>query len=78
MVLVFFLQRPNVFPLDDLGLLKGLSLHYAGGEPLSRSQARDVGELWAPWATVGTWYIWESLKVQKSPLETATVESKLQ
>ena len=71
MYLMFFLLRPNVFPLDDLGLLKGLSLNYGGGEPMSRSQARDVGELWAPWATVGTWYIWRSL-------ENTTVESKPQ
>lgn len=61
MFLIFYLLRPNVFPLDDLGLIKGLSQLYAGGEPVSRNQAREFAELWAPWATVGTWYIWRSL-----------------
>jgi DNA-3-methyladenine glycosylase II len=61
MFLIFHLLRPNVFPLDDVGLLKGLADAYAGGEPISRSQAREIAQLWAPWATVGTWYIWRSL-----------------
>ncbi|MDE2048790.1 MAG: DNA-3-methyladenine glycosylase 2 family protein [Betaproteobacteria bacterium] len=61
MFLIFHLLRPNVFPLDDIGLLRGLSLAYAGGEPVSRSQAREIADLWSPWATVGTWYIWRSL-----------------
>ncbi len=61
MFLIFYLLRPNVFPLDDIGLLNGLSKAYSGGEPLSRSQAREIAELWSPWATVGTWYIWRSL-----------------
>lgn len=61
MFLIFYLLRPNVFPLDDIGLLNGLSQAYSGGEPLSRSQAREIAELWSPWATVGTWYIWRSL-----------------
>jgi DNA-3-methyladenine glycosylase II len=61
MFLIFYLLRPNVFPLDDVGLINGLSQAYGGGEPMSRSQAREIADLWAPWATVGTWYIWRSL-----------------
>jgi DNA-3-methyladenine glycosylase II len=61
MFLIFHLMRPNVFPLDDVGLLNGLAALYCGGEPLSRSQAREIGALWSPFATVGTWYIWRSL-----------------
>jgi DNA-3-methyladenine glycosylase II len=61
MFLIFYLLRPNIFPLDDLGLMKGLSQAYSGGDAMSRNQARDIAELWAPWATVGTWYIWRSL-----------------
>jgi DNA-3-methyladenine glycosylase II len=61
MFLIFHLLRPNVFPMDDVGLLNGLSIAYGGGDPLSRSQAREIGDMWAPWATVGVWYIWRSL-----------------
>lgn len=61
MFLIFHLLRPNVLPLDDLGLIKGISLNYFSGEPVSRAEAREVGEPWAPFRSVATWYIWRSL-----------------
>jgi DNA-3-methyladenine glycosylase II len=61
MFLIFYLMRPNVLPLDDLGLLKGISQSYFSGEPVSRAEAREVGEAWAPFRSVATWYIWRSL-----------------
>lgn len=61
MFLIFHLMRPNVLPLDDLGLLKGISLNYFSGEPVSRAEAREVGEAWSPFRSVATWYIWRSL-----------------
>ncbi|HSQ73805.1 MAG TPA: DNA-3-methyladenine glycosylase 2 family protein [Rubrivivax sp.] len=61
MFLIFHLMRPNVMPLDDLGLLRGISLSYFSGEPVSRAEAREVGEAWAPFRSVATWYIWRSL-----------------
>jgi DNA-3-methyladenine glycosylase II len=61
MFLIFHLLRPNVLPLDDLGLLKGISVNYFSGEPVSRAEARELGEAWAPYRSVATWYIWRSL-----------------
>ena len=61
MFLIFHLMRPNVMPLDDLGLIKGISQYYFSGEPVSRAEAREVGEAWAPFRSVATWYIWRSL-----------------
>ena len=61
MFLIFHLLRPNVMPLDDLGLLKGISVNYFSGEPVSRAEAREVGDAWAPYRSVATWYIWRSL-----------------
>lgn len=61
MFLIFHLLRPNVLPLDDLGLIKGISLNYFSGEPVSRAEAREVGEPWSPFRSVATWYIWRSL-----------------
>jgi DNA-3-methyladenine glycosylase II len=61
MFLIFHLMRPNVLPVDDLGLLKGISHNYFSGEPVSRAEAREVGEAWAPFRSVATWYIWRSL-----------------
>ena len=61
MFLIFNLLRPNILPLDDLGLLKGISVNYFSGEPVSRSDAREVAANWEPWRTVATWYLWRSL-----------------
>jgi len=61
MFLIFHLMRPNVLPLDDLGLIKGISHNYFSGEPVSRAEAREVGDAWAPYRSVATWYIWRSL-----------------
>ena len=61
MFLIFHLMRPNVLPLDDMGLIKGISQHYFSGEPVSRAEAREVGEAWTPFRSVATWYIWRSL-----------------
>lgn len=61
MFLIFHLMRPNVLPVDDLGLIKGISVNYFSGEPVTRVEAREVGDAWAPFRSVATWYIWRSL-----------------
>jgi DNA-3-methyladenine glycosylase II len=61
MFLIFHLLRPNVLPLDDLGLIKGISVNYFSGEPVTRAEAREVGDAWAPFRSVATWYVWRSL-----------------
>lgn len=64
MFLIFYLMRPNVLPLDDAGLIRGISLNYFSGEPVSRAEAREVGDAWAPYRSVATWYLWRSLDPQ--------------
>lgn len=61
MFLMFHLMRPNVLPLDDIGLQKGISMRYFSGEPVSRSDIREVAAAWDPFCSVATWYIWRSL-----------------
>ncbi len=61
MFLIFHLMRPNVLPLDDVGLINGISKSYFSGESVSRSDAREVAAAWAPYCSVATWYIWRSL-----------------
>ncbi len=61
MFLMFNLLRPDVFPLDDLGLLKAIAMQYNGGQPISRAEAAGHGQRWQPWRTVATWYLWRSL-----------------
>jgi DNA-3-methyladenine glycosylase II len=61
MFLIFHLMRPNVLPLDDVGLINGISKNYFSGEAVSRSEVREVALAWAPYCSVATWYIWRSL-----------------
>ena len=61
MFLIFHLLRPNVLPLDDPGLIRGISENYFSGEPVSRAEARELGEGWSPYRSVATWYLWRSL-----------------
>ncbi len=61
MFLIFHMMRPNVLPLDDIGLINGISKSYFSGEAVSRSEIREVAAAWAPYCSVATWYIWRSL-----------------
>ncbi|GAB3628195.1 3-methyladenine DNA glycosylase/8-oxoguanine DNA glycosylase [Pandoraea terrae] len=62
MFLMFNLLRPDVLPLDDVGLINAISVNYFSGEPVTRSEAREVAANWEPWRTVATWYMWRSLE----------------
>ena len=61
MFLMFNLLRPDVFPLGDLGLQKGLRLAYHGGREISLRTMQSRGETLRPWRSVATWYLWRSL-----------------
>ena len=61
MFLMFNLLRPDVFPLDDLGLQKGIRVSYFKGRKVSLRTMKRIGETWRPWRSVATWYLWRSL-----------------
>ena len=61
MFLLFYLLRPNVLPLDDIGLIKGIALHYHCGERMPRADLLALAQCWQPWRSVATWYLWRSL-----------------
>jgi DNA-3-methyladenine glycosylase II len=61
MFLIFNMMRPDILPLDDIGLLRAISSNYFSGEPVTSHEAREVGANWAPWRTVATWYMWRSI-----------------
>jgi DNA-3-methyladenine glycosylase II len=61
MFLMFNLLRPDVFPLDDLGLQKGIRMAYFKGRKISLGRMRKLGDSWRPWRSVATWYLWRSL-----------------
>jgi len=61
MFLIFHMARPDVLPLDDVGLQRAMSVHYNRGRQLSGPRMRSIGGTWAPWRSVATWYLWRSL-----------------
>jgi DNA-3-methyladenine glycosylase II len=61
MFLIFGLGRPDVFPIDDLGLVKGIYRHYNAGQAMAKAQVLDVGDRWRPYRSMGTWYMWRVL-----------------
>ncbi|MEN5181395.1 DNA-3-methyladenine glycosylase 2 family protein [Comamonas testosteroni] len=70
MFLIFHLGRPNVLPLDDAALQAGISTHYFSGDPVSRSDVREVAQAWQPWSSVGAWLIWRSQNAMPMALNT--------
>ena len=58
MFLIFHLNRPDVLPLTDLGLLNAIKLHYGN---ISKSEMLTLSQQWRPYRTVATWYLWRSL-----------------
>ena len=64
MFLMFHLMRPDVLPVDDLGLINGVRRLYFSNEQVTRSELRELAQAWAPYRSVATWYIWRSLDPQ--------------
>ena len=61
MFLIFHLHRPDILPLNDIGLLKSVAKHYASGKQLSKTEVLEIASVWKPYRTVATWYLWRSL-----------------
>ena len=61
MFLIFNLLRPDVLPLDDIGLQRAVSLHYFDGRKISLRTVSRIAKSWSPWRSVATWYLWRSL-----------------
>jgi DNA-3-methyladenine glycosylase II len=61
MFLIFNLRRKNIFPENDIGLLKAISKQYKKKYPLSKNQIDLFKKKWSPYSTIATWYMWKSI-----------------
>ena len=61
MYLIFNLFRPDIFPADDLGLIKGICICYNLKYPITKEHAIKLSQKWRPYRSVATWYFWRSL-----------------
>jgi DNA-3-methyladenine glycosylase II len=62
MFLMFVLNRPDVLPVDDLGLREAVKRLYQLRERPDAKKLRKIAELWRPWRTVATWYLWRGME----------------
>jgi len=63
MFLIFSLGRPDVLPVDDLGVRRGMQITYGLPELPKPDEMRRTAEPWRPYRSAGTWYMWRSLGV---------------
>jgi DNA-3-methyladenine glycosylase II len=63
MFLIFSLGRPDVLPVDDLGVRRGMQIAYGVADLPKPDEMRSIAEPWRPYRSVGTWYMWRSLGV---------------
>jgi DNA-3-methyladenine glycosylase II len=61
MFLIFNLCRADIFPLDDIGMIKGLCKIYNLNYPIDKDKVLKIGKRWKPYRSVATWYLWRSL-----------------
>ncbi len=67
MVLMFKLHRPDVLPVDDLGIVKAIRAAYRLRKDPSPDRIRQIGEKWRPYRSIASWYLWQSR--DNAPLE---------
>lgn len=61
MFLIFALGRPDVLPVDDLGVKTAIRNRYKLDELPDKSTCLRIAAPWRPFATVASWYLWRSL-----------------
>jgi DNA-3-methyladenine glycosylase II len=67
MFLMFRLRRPDVLPVDDLGIVNAIHRLYKLRKRPDAERIRRIGEAWRPYRTVACWYLWRSL--ENTPLD---------
>ena len=67
MILIFTMLRPDVFPIGDIGMIRGIEKSYNSGERMSREELYAISEKWKPWRTVACCFMWRT--VDPEPVE---------
>jgi DNA-3-methyladenine glycosylase II len=63
MLLIFWLGRSDVLPVDDLGVQKGLQITLGLEKIMTPAQVAKHGQRWAPWRSVASWYLWRACEL---------------
>lgn len=62
MFLMFRLHRPDILPVDDLGIVNAVHRLYRLRKKPDASRVSRIGEAWRPYRSVASWYLWQTLK----------------
>jgi methylated-DNA-[protein]-cysteine S-methyltransferase len=65
MLLMFYLGRPNVLPVADLGVQKGFAITYRLRELPSAQTIERAARAWSPYASVASWYLWRAVEIDR-------------
>lgn len=66
MYLLFVLERPDILPLGDLAVRRGIDELYGDGAELTRAEMREIAEAWRPYRSAATRYIWAEYEAESS------------
>ncbi len=72
MFLIFRLQRPDVLPVGDLGIMNAMQKAYRLRKKPTPERMRKIGEAWRPYRSIATWYLWRSLDPPSPRLRRAS------
>jgi len=61
MLLIFALLRADIFPIDDIGLIRGMEKVYNSGNALDNNTLVEISNSWKPYRTLGVWYMWRTI-----------------
>tara|TARA_Y100001970_G_scaffold165119_1_gene201741 strand:+ start:11626 stop:12246 length:621 start_codon:yes stop_codon:yes gene_type:complete len=61
MFLIFYLARPDILPMSDLGLRRAITELYSKKNILDDNDILLIADKWRPWRSVATWYLWRFL-----------------
>ena len=65
MLLMFYLGRPNVLPVADLGVQKGFAITYGRRGLPSAKPLEQAARAWSPFASVASWYLWRAVEIDR-------------
>ena len=63
MLLIFQLGRPDVLPVDDLGVRKGYAIAHKLAEMPKPKELIELADSWRPYRTVGSWFCWRATEL---------------
>jgi DNA-3-methyladenine glycosylase II len=68
-LLIFTLGRLDVLPAADIGIRRGVQLLYELPKPATPGVVREKAELWRPYRSIASMYLWNAMKLKLGPVD---------